>query len=195
MGLQERSQEELKEVRKTISRFRSTVFQKWISSHRILDRFLLYNSEWLDKKLFVPVSLVPHTAKGRQEKTFSESSERSKRRKTEGLRKTTSTEELSFATAMSLRGSGNPSAARVSHEAVAMTPTRASKICQAWSEKKGGTAMWKYLEDEALCLLIDAQLSKRQYTTIQLQAKAKGADIYPAYNNVIALKKSVILIL
>ena len=62
------------------------------------------------KKLFVPVSSVPHTAKGRREKT-SESSERSKRRKTEGLRKTTSTEELSFATAMSLRGSGNPSAA------------------------------------------------------------------------------------
>jgi len=50
MGLQESSQEELKEVRKTISRFCSTVFQKWKGSHRILDRFLLYNSEWLDKK-------------------------------------------------------------------------------------------------------------------------------------------------
>ena len=98
MGLQERSQEGLKEVRKTISRFCSTVFQKWISSHRMLDRFLLHNSEWLDKKLFVPVSPVPHTAKGQQEETFSESSERSKRRKTEGLCKTTSTEELSFAT-------------------------------------------------------------------------------------------------
>ena len=85
---------------------------------------------------------------------------------------------------MSLRGSGNPSAAKVLHEAVATTPTRASKICQAWNEKKAGTAMWKYSEDEVLCLLIDAQLSKRQYTTIRLQAKAKGADIYPAYKNV-----------
>jgi hypothetical protein len=55
----------------------------------------------LDKKLFVSVSPVPHTAKGQQEKT-SESNERSERWKTEGLRKTTSTEELSFATAMSL---------------------------------------------------------------------------------------------
>jgi hypothetical protein len=92
-------------------------------------------------KLFVPVSPVPHTAKGRQEKTFTESSKRSKRskrRKTEGLRKTTSTEELFFATAMSLQGSGNPSAAKLLHEVVATTPTRASKICQAWSEKKGG---------------------------------------------------------
>ena len=96
---------------------------------------------------------------------------------------------------MSLRGSGNPSAAKLLHEAVATTPTRASKISQAWSEKKGGTAMWKYSEDEALCLLIDAQLSKRQYTTIRLQAKAKGADIYPTYNIVRALKKGVILIL
>ena len=49
--------------------------------------------------------------------------------------------------------------------------------------------MWKYSEDEALCLLIDAQLSKRQYTTIRLQAKAKGADIYPAYKNVRAAKE------
>jgi len=49
--------------------------------------------------------------------------------------------------------------------------------------------MWKYSEDESLCLLTDAQLSKRQYTTNRLQAKAKGADIYPAYNNVRALKE------
>ena len=49
--------------------------------------------------------------------------------------------------------------------------------------------MWKYSEDEALCLLIDAQLSKRQYTTIQLQAKAKGANISPAYTNVRAAKE------
>jgi len=49
--------------------------------------------------------------------------------------------------------------------------------------------MWKYSEDEVLCLLIDAQLSKRQYTMIRLQAKAKGADIYPAYNNIRAAKE------
>ena len=99
------------------------------------------------KTICAGVTRTTH-CQSRQEKTFSESS---KRRKTEGLSKTTSTEELSFATAMSLRGSGNPSAAKLLHEAVATTPTRASKICQAWSEKKGGTAMWKYLEDEALC--------------------------------------------
>jgi len=94
----------------------------------MLDRFLLHTWEWLDKKLFVLVSPVPHAAKVRQEK-ISESSERSKRWKTEGLPKTTSTEELSFATSMSLRGSGNLSAAKILHEAIAMTPTRASKIC------------------------------------------------------------------
>ena len=55
--------------------------------------------------------------------------------------------------------------------------------------------MWKYSEDEALFLLIDAQLSKKQYTTIRLQAKekwlkkAKGANIYPAYNNIRAAKE------
>ena len=49
--------------------------------------------------------------------------------------------------------------------------------------------MWKYLEDEALCLLIDAQLSERRYTTIRLQAKAKGANIYPAYKNIRAAKE------
>ena len=49
LGLQEHSQEELKEVRKTIYRFCSTVFQKWKSSRRILGGFLLHNLEWLDK--------------------------------------------------------------------------------------------------------------------------------------------------
>jgi hypothetical protein len=98
------------------------------------------------QKIFVPVSTY-HTlpkvgkkrplnqakeAKDRKQKVYaklilltSESIKRSKRWKTEGLRKTTSIEELSFATSMSLRRSGNTSAAKLIHEAVATTPTRA----------------------------------------------------------------------
>ena len=50
---------------------------------------------------------------GRKSKTFDESSERSKRRKSEDMRATHSTSELAHATEMKLRSSGASAAARV----------------------------------------------------------------------------------
>jgi len=39
-------------------------------------------------------------------------------------------------------------------------------------------------KDEALCLLLDARLTKASYQIIRNQATEKGFDIYPPYNDV-----------
>jgi hypothetical protein len=46
-----------------------------------------------------------------------------------------------------------------------------------------------YSDEEAISLVVEAQLSNHQYNTIRLQAKTKGCNIYPSYNKVRAVKK------
>ena len=60
---------------------------------------------------------------GRPSKTFDESSDRSKRRRTEDLRKKHSTPELSYAAKMKLRASGKLEEAKLIGEALETTPT------------------------------------------------------------------------
>lgn len=58
---------------------------------------------------------------------FAESSDRTKRRKTEDLRAQTSIEELSYATQMSLRASGKLDAAKVVKDVTLGSPSKAMK--------------------------------------------------------------------
>jgi len=60
-----------------------------------------------------------------------------------------------------------------------------------WLEKKKQTARETKVnsDEEAISLLVEAQLSKEQYNTIRLQAKTKGCNIYPSYNKVRAAKE------
>ena len=46
-----------------------------------------------------------------------------------------------------------------------------------------------YSDEEAISLLVEAQLSKKQYITITLQAKTKGCNNYPSYNKFRAAKE------
>jgi len=45
-----------------------------------------------------------------------------------------------------------------------------------------------YSVEEALALIIDAKLTKSQYTLIRSQAKQRNANIYPAYNKILEAK-------
>ncbi|KAJ4430054.1 hypothetical protein ANN_22262 [Periplaneta americana] len=91
------------------------------------------------------------TAFGRPQKSFSDSSERSKTRKTQGLRETVDTEELTFATQMKLRACGKPDASKVLKE-ITKSPKRATKYRKAYSsslqEKEGSCHLYKLF----LCL-------------------------------------------
>lgn len=58
---------------------------------------------------------------------------------------------------------------------------------QEKNEKNGFDA------DAALALMMDAQLSKRQYETIRAAIKKIGFDIFPSYKKILESKKNAIL--
>jgi FtsZ-binding cell division protein ZapB len=151
MRLQNLSCEELRNVRNTISRFCSKLFQKWEDCQRKNDRFVRENAMWLEQKEVLPVHVPVHEeesswqpvecasfsqGQGRPPNTFDQSSKRTKGRKTEAVIKRFSTEELVFATPMSLRESGNVAASKLLHEAAETTPKRAAKTSLAWKKEK-----------------------------------------------------------
>ncbi|PSN55812.1 hypothetical protein C0J52_02486 [Blattella germanica] len=104
------SHDKFKLIEKQVSRFCSELFRRLDKSNRIIDRFLKNNEEWLDREFVCDVNVVktPFGKRGRPQTDFGESSTRSKRRKTETLRKSAeSAESLSFAAKMKHRESGN----------------------------------------------------------------------------------------
>jgi hypothetical protein len=91
---------------------------------------------------------------------------------------------------MSLRESGNVAASNLLHEAAEAIPKRAAKMSLAWKKEKTARETKVYSDEEAISLLVEAQLSKQKYNTTRLQAKTKGCNIYPSYNKVRAAKES-----
>jgi len=151
MGLQNVSCEELRNFRNTVSRFCTKLFQKWEDCQSKNYRFVRENAIWFEQREVQPVHVPVHEeesswypvecdsfsqGQGRPRKTFDQSNKRTKRRKTEAVRTCFSTEELVFATQMSLRESGNVSASNLLHEAAETTPKRAAKISLAWKKEK-----------------------------------------------------------
>lgn len=90
---------------------------------------------------------------GRPECSFIESSDRSKRRKTQKLRETFTTNELSYATKMSLRESGAVLAAKVVNDVTFKSPARAMKYISA--VKEVSKMETKMSPNTALTLVLD----------------------------------------
>jgi hypothetical protein len=90
---------------------------------------------------------------------------------------------------MNLRSAGHKDSAKLFYEAVETTPTRPSRMREAWT-KSNEDQIKPYTSDEALALFIDTRLTKSQPVKIRVQAKARKADIYPSYHKVQAAKKS-----
>ncbi|KAJ4437537.1 hypothetical protein ANN_17682 [Periplaneta americana] len=163
--------------------------------HRMKERFETKYGDWLSKEFEIPCyqiscpqdesntsSSISVSSFGRPRKLFSESSIKSKRRKTEQLRKSGSTDELVFVTQVSLKSSGKTDAAKLIESAMS-TPTRATKILTSY-KKTSPESVKKYTSNEALALIIDTKLSKHQYSILRLGAKCRNADLYPTYNSV-----------
>jgi len=110
------------------------------------------------------------------------------KKKEKKLRLSNFTEELVYAAQLSLKESGNANASKLLKESTCTTSTRALKIQTANTTFQNIKLVQIYSEEEALALIIDAKLTKSQYTLIRLQAKQKNANIYPAYNKVIETK-------
>jgi hypothetical protein len=95
------------------------------------------------------------------------------------MRATTSTPALTFATEKALRAQGRDTEAGLVKEALHSTPTRASKIAAAWkkSQLKESKFIHPYSPEEALALMIEADLSRKSYQT--LAGDRKGIRFIP----------------
>ncbi|EFN71130.1 hypothetical protein EAG_13606, partial [Camponotus floridanus] len=46
-----------------------------------------------------------------------------------------------------------------------------------------------YTDDEALSFFVEGKFSKYQYKIMRMQAKERGADLYPNYHRILEAKK------
>lgn len=173
------------------------IFNKlWIKHHRTESKVLLHHGKFFDKPFVLPPSIlnmIPSTSTnakiGRRPTPFEKCGESTKRRKTEAIRKEFPTEVLAFATQVKLRESGQTHAANIVKEATQTTPSRATRISEAW-KKSSKYPVFQYNDAEALALFIDAKLTKSQYIKIQSGAKERNAKLYPPYHHITEAKKS-----
>ena len=113
---------------------------------------------WLDSKVKLFKIPSASTAHSEGSNFDADQSEQSKRRKTADLRASHSADELAYAAQMKLRQEGKPIHSALVKEINFTSPLRASKI-----QKKVSDAPTPMTAQEALALIINANLSKRSY--------------------------------
>lgn len=159
----------------------NVILKKWSTANRKEQRFLEQNEGWLNASIKVPI--YASSCPGRPPKEFEEFSERSKRRKTEELRKQASPEELTYAASMSQRASGNTDVATMIQK-ITETPTKATKLKKIVSSAcKAGVK--KHTPSEALSIFVEADLTRKQYEIIH----SANSNIYPCYSLIKKAKK------
>ncbi|KAG5886038.1 hypothetical protein JTB14_000017 [Gonioctena quinquepunctata] len=113
-----------------------------------------------------------------------ELSDRSKRRKTQELRKNLGTKELTYAAKIKLRADGNVAAANILDDITNIGPEYATSFI-----KVGEVRNNRLTEDKALSLLTEAKLTMFQYNIIRSNALEESCNLYPNYEFVIKAKK------
>lgn len=198
LGIQSVTDDILKTLKAIISRLSQKIEEKWSKSGRHRERFLKTNSLWLEENIsfagVVSETIVdisqPGTSNraGRPPKDFEFCSEKTKRRRIRHLLETTCPEEISMANEMQLRQSGKRDSAAIVKELCLFSPRRGTQIKKARrcliNPKQDG-----FSNDQALALMVDANLTTHQYSIIREQSKLIKKKLYPPYYKVKAAKK------
>ena len=171
--------EELKTVyKRQMSRLKAIFRKMWSSSSRTHEIFIKKHGPWLQGSFQIPGTPSTPSSAGRPRKSFVDSSERSKRRKTEQLRKDVEPEAIVFAAEICLttsgKRSGKRSAATVLKD-LKTSPKRAGKYKKAYRSSLEPT---KKSPLEALLIFTDAGLTKSQYEIVRTSDK-KQWPCYP----------------
>lgn len=125
---------------------------------------------------------------GRPTLDFSSSSGRSKRRKVNELRKSTSPRALAFATEMNLRASGSHAAANVLKNITTSSPTRASRYQSAFAQCSK-PALKEISADVALNLIISGKMTKETYNMVrEITNENRDDSVYPSYHKILFAK-------
>ncbi|KAK9731678.1 hypothetical protein QE152_g13452 [Popillia japonica] len=141
-------------------------------ANKTTSRFLKTNEDCL-KGLFV---LPKKESTGRPSKHFAESSERSKRRKTEELRSNSDADVLAYATQMKWRGEGRRDAPVVMKD-LSTSPGRATTYKKAYAKDKE-TEKGRLSPLRSLAMLVEADLIRKQYEVI----RSTKISFFPCYS-------------
>lgn len=126
---------------------------------------------------------------GRKQKKFQECTTRSKRQKTNEIRKSNDCESLSFATSMALRQGGNEAGAKLVHE-IGESPDRARTILKTWKSAKKEKVQQAYTAEEAVNLIVSNNITKSTYLNMRKGALVRNHNLYPSYHVVLNEKKA-----
>lgn len=170
------SEDDTRLLQAKITRLKSEFRKKWQEASRSVKKFLALNKNWLEGSIEIP---RPISHAGRPPKAFEDSCARTKRRKTEDIRKTATPQELAYATKVAFYASGRRDASKVLSD-IESSPTRATKYKQAFYKESG--ALCKLTPLQALAMFVDADLSRNQYEIIQSMSKSHASPIYPCYS-------------
>lgn len=168
-------------IKDKILSFSVVLSKKWAASNRNLNKFTKKNADWLQIKFEVPPLITNKkiSAIGRPRKSFSESSDRTKKSKVKHIVDSYTSPELVKAISTKLHKSGKRNVVNVLSEAM-KTPKRASKIKKILSYSNKLKPV-PYSPDQALAFFIDNKLTKEQYINIRKGAKKRNCNIYPSY--------------
>lgn len=168
------------ELNKTLNRLKSEFKLRWNKSYRKIDVFNQINKTWLD----CSICFMKNSSRkgGRPERSFEESSERTKRMKTKDLRESTPVDVLSYATQMTLRESGKVKASKLLMKSLSQNYDSANMCSKTSSSHYESTCL---SGEDALAVVVDAKLTRNQYNIIRLAAR----DKFPSYKVIQEEKK------
>lgn len=168
------TEEQIDTLKRNFSHFKSQIKQRWLKAHKKVAVFLKANHSWLEGTFEIPA--ISQNRPGRPTKLFSESSERTKRRKTEEIRSVVAQDVIIHAAQVELRKSGKRDASEVLKE-ITSTPTRASEYKKAFSKSTRENTC-SLTPIQALSMFVEADLTRRQYEIVRNTNK----KFFPCYS-------------
>lgn len=180
------SEDQILKLKRSFAHFKSEIKQRWTKAHYKEDNFIKYNRSWLDGTFELPVVETLQKRPSRPSKTFEDSSERSKSRKTEQLRSNFEKEVIIHAAKVELGKSGKKDASNVLKD-ITSSPKRATKYKKAFYRTKSSKEQPSSLTPmQALQMFVDAELTQGQYEIIRKTNK----KFYPCYSALQKAKKN-----
>lgn len=175
--------EEKKNFKHKLSYIKSEFKKRWFASHKVESSFLKKNHNWLQNTIEIPCKKI---RTGRPTKPFVQLSERSKRRKTQHLRERFQVTEVTYASQMMLRDSGNVEGSKVVKD-ITSSPTRGAKYRLALDgmRRRDSQEIIRLSPNQALSIFVEASLTRKQYEIIRTGAK----KVYPCYSVIQEAKK------
>lgn len=167
----------------------------WIKQHRTMTHLFEQNVRFFERPFELPKSILMQlpcssneSKRGRKSLPFTDCSESVKRLKTSELRRVYSASELCYAAQMKLREHKRVDEALLVREATCTSPTRAKQMVSSLREARQEKLV-PYSKNEALAMILDANLTKAQYINIRNGARLRHSNLYPSYQNVLTAKK------